>query len=87
MLEKKMSLLFLLLFNGDGGVVVQALGGKHLRQLALPSRGLLQLGPLVLEPDLNLVLLQPQLSRKAGPAGIVLVVFDFVASHLLSSVR
>ena len=42
-------------------MVVQSLGGQHLCQLSLLSRALLQLRPLVLEPDLDLVLVQAQL--------------------------
>ena len=43
-------------------MVVQPLGSQHLRQLSLVTRGLLQLGPLVLEPDLDLVLIEPEVS-------------------------
>ena len=43
-------------------MIIQALCAQHLRQLPLVPRGLLQLGPLVLEPDLDLVLVEPQLA-------------------------
>ena len=45
-------------------MVVQPLGRQHLRQLALVPGRLLDLGPLVLEPDLDLALVQPQLLRE-----------------------
>ena len=46
-------------------MVVKALGGQHLRQLAPAACRLLDLGPLVLEPDLDLILVQPQLLGEA----------------------
>ena len=52
----------LLLLRGHGLMVVESLGLQHLGQIALVPRGLLQLGPLVLEPDLDLVLVKPQLA-------------------------
>ena len=51
----------LLLVRGEGGVVVEALGLQHLRQLPSPPLRLLELGPLILEPDLDLALLETQL--------------------------
>ncbi len=48
-------------------MVVQALSRQHLRQLTLLPAALLQLGPLVLEPDLDLVLVQPQRIGKVAP--------------------
>ena len=51
----------LLLVEGGGGVVVEPLGAQHLGQLALVAARLLQLGPLILEPDLDLVFVQAQL--------------------------
>ncbi len=41
-------------------MVVQPLRGQHLGQVALLAAALLQLGPLVLEPDLDLGLVQPE---------------------------
>ena len=61
----------LVLVDGDGGVVVQALGLQHLGQVALVARSLLQLGPLVLEPDLDLGLVQAELVGQALPAVLV----------------
>ncbi len=49
-------------------MVVQTLGGQHLRQLALLSRALFDFRPLVLEPDLDLVLIQPQLDGEVAPS-------------------
>ena len=42
-------------------MVVEPLGLQHLGKVALVPRGLLELGPLVLEPDLDLVLVEAQL--------------------------
>ena len=53
------------LVNGDGGVVVQPLRLEHLGQVSLVPRRLLQLGPLVLEPDLDLRLVEPQFVGQA----------------------
>ena len=52
-------------------MVVQPLGLEHLGQVALVARRLLQLGPLVLEPDLDLRLVQPQLVGQALPPVLV----------------
>ena len=54
----------LLLFNCGCTVIVKTLGTQHLRQLALLSRALFQLGPLVLEPDFDLALVQTKLLKK-----------------------
>ena len=61
----------LVLVDGDGGVVVEPLRLKHLGQVALVARRLLQLGPLVLEPDLDLRLVQPQLVGQVLPPVLV----------------
>jgi hypothetical protein len=55
------------LVHGHRRVVVQPLGHQHLGQLALGSGTLLDLGALVLEPDLDLVLVEAQLARQALP--------------------
>ena len=57
----------LVLVHRNRAVVVQSLGGQHLGQLALGAGGLLDLGPLVLEPDLDLVLIQTELIGKIPP--------------------
>ncbi len=56
-----------LLVHRDSGVVVQPLRCQHLRQLPLLPTALLQLGPLVLEPDLDLVLVQPERLGQVSP--------------------
>ena len=61
----------LLLVHGYRGVIVKALRRQHLGQLALAARRLFDLGPLVLEPDLDLVLVQPQLLREVLPPLLV----------------
>ena len=61
----------LVLVDGDGGVVVEPLRLEHLGQVALVARRLLQLGPLVLEPDLDLRLVQPQLVGQVLPPVLV----------------
>ena len=48
-------------------MVVEALGVQHLGQLPLLPVALLELGSLVLEPDLDLILVQPQLSAQVSP--------------------
>ena len=48
-------------------MVVEALRSEHLCQVALVSRGLLQLSPLILEPDLDLRLVQSQLIGQVAP--------------------
>ena len=48
-------------------MVVEALGLQHLGQLTLLPRALLQLGALVLEPDLYLIVIEPQLGRQGPP--------------------
>jgi len=48
-------------------VIVETLGIQHLGQLALVPRALLQLGSLVLEPDLDLILIEPQFSAEMLP--------------------
>ena len=52
-------------------MVVEPLRLEHLGQVALVARRLLQLGPLVLEPDLDLRLVQPQLVGQALPPVLV----------------
>ena len=49
-------------------MVVESLRRQHLRQLPLLPAALLQLGTLVLEPDLDLVLVQPQRLGQVAPA-------------------
>ena len=49
-------------------MVVEPLRLEHLGQVALVPRRLLQLGALVLEPDLELVLGQPQLGTEMFPS-------------------
>lgn len=61
----------LLFVKSNGGVVVEALLSQHLGQLALVASRLLQLGTLVLEPDLDLSLVEPQLRGQALPALLV----------------
>ncbi len=58
-------------------MVVQPLRRQHLGQVALLPRGLLQLGPLVLEPDLNLRLVEPQVGGQRLPALLVEVAVLF----------
>ena len=57
----------LLLVQGDRLVVVETLGVQHLGQLALLPGRLLQLGSLVLEPDLQLVLAEAELRAEVLP--------------------
>jgi hypothetical protein len=52
-------------------VVVQPLGHQHLGQLALLPAALLDLGALVLEPDLDLVLVEVQLRGQVLPPLLV----------------
>ena len=61
----------LVLVDRDGGVVVKPLCLEHLGQVALVACCLLQLGPLVLEPDLDLRLVQPQLVGQVLPPVLV----------------
>ena len=61
----------LLLVHGYRGVIVKALRRQHLGQLALAARRLFDLGPLVLEPDLDLILVQPELLREVLPPLLV----------------
>ena len=56
-----------LLVVDDGLVVVKALRLEHLGKVALVTRRLLQLGSLVLEPDLQLVLGEAELDTKVPP--------------------
>ena len=58
----------LLFINGHCVVIVKSLSLQHLSQLPFLSCGLLQLGSLVLEPDLQLVLAQSQLSTEILPS-------------------
>lgn len=46
-------------------MVVQPLGRQHLGELALRPARLLDLGPLVLKPNLDLVLVEAEVLRKA----------------------
>ena len=48
-------------------MVVESLGRQHLGQLAPLPAALLDLGPLVLEPNLDLVLVQPKLVGQVLP--------------------
>ena len=57
-------LLLLLIVHPHRLVVVQPLGIQHLGQVPLVPRRLLQLRSLVLEPDLDLVLIEAKLARK-----------------------
>ena len=57
----------LLLVQGDRLVVVETLGVQHLGQLALLPGRLLQLGSLVLEPDLDLILVEAELPGQVPP--------------------
>ncbi len=52
-------------------MVVQPLCRQHLGQVALFPAALLQLGPLVLEPDLDLRLVQSEVIGEAAPALLV----------------
>ena len=56
-----------ILIHRDCGMIVQALGRQHLGQLAPLPRALLDLGPLVLKPDLDLILVQAQLIGQVFP--------------------
>lgn len=56
--------VLVVLVDGHGGVVVQALGHELQGERVLLAGGLLDLGALVLEPDLDLVLVQLQLVRQ-----------------------
>ena len=49
-------------------MIVQTLGIQHLGQLSLVPRTLLELGSLVLKPDLDLILIKPQLSAEMLPS-------------------
>ena len=49
-------------------MIVKSLSLQHLSQLPFLSCGLLQLGSLILEPDLQLVLAQSQLSTEILPS-------------------
>ena len=49
-------------------MVVQSLSHQHLGKITLLTRVLLDLGPLVLEPNLDLVLIQPQFLREVSSA-------------------
>ena len=57
----------LVLVHGDRLVVVQPLRLQHLGQVPLVPRRLLQLGPLVLEPDLQLVLGEAKFDAEVPP--------------------
>lgn len=59
--------LFLLLRERHGRVIVQTLGHQLEGERVLLRRALLDLGPLVLEPDLDLRLVQPQLGTERLP--------------------
>ena len=63
----KKKLLQHLFVVDDGLVVVKALRLEHLGKVALVTRRLLQLGALVLEPDLQLVLGEAELDTKVPP--------------------
>jgi len=63
-LSSEESVLFI---NGHCVVIVQSLSLQHLGQLSLLSSRLLQLGSLVLEPDLELVLTESELSTEILP--------------------
>lgn len=74
---------------GGGGMVVQALRHEVHRQSVLVARGFLDFGPLVLEPDLDLGLVEAELLRKTlapllrqVPVGLKL---SFEPLQLLSS--
>ena len=54
-------------------MVVKPLGRKHLGQITLAASGLLQLGALVLEPDLDLGLVQAKLVGQLLPPILVQV--------------
>lgn len=53
--------VLLVLLDGGGGMVVQSLRHQLQRQPVLEAAGLFDLGPLVLEPDLDLGLVQVEL--------------------------
>ena len=59
--------------DGHGRVVVEALGHQLQRQRVLLAVGLFDLGALVLEPDLDLVLVQAELARQILAALLVQV--------------
>ena len=54
------------LVHHHGLVVVQPLLLQQLRQVALAAAGLLQLGSLVLEPDLDLVVVESELGGEGA---------------------
>ena len=60
-----------LLIYGNGGVVVKALRRQHLSKLALVPARLLKLCPLVLEPDLDLGLVEAELVGQVLPPVLV----------------
>ena len=70
--------------DGDRRVVVQSLSGQHLGQVALVAAGLLQLGPFVLEPDLDLGLVEAEF-RGEAPSSVFVEVAIVV--ELLSQSR
>ncbi len=61
------------LVNWDRGMVVQTLGSQHFCQVAFCTCGLFQFRPLVLEPDLDLGFVQPQLVGERPPSILIQV--------------
>lgn len=59
--------VLLVLLDGGGGMVVQSLRHQLQRQPVLEAAGLFDLGPLVLEPDLDLGLVEVELLGQGLP--------------------
>ena len=59
--------LLLVFLNGGGGVVVQSLRHELQRQAVLEAAGLFNFSSLVLEPDLDLRLVEAELLRQGLP--------------------
>ena len=78
----------LIIFINNCLMIVESLSIQHLGQFPLLPRTLLQLGSLVLEPDLDLILVQPQLSAQVSPPllGQVSVCLELL-SQLVELVR
>ena len=79
------------LINGDSGVVVESLGHELQGQWVLVPGGFLDLGPLVLEPDFDLIFVELQLvGQLLAPLLVEVAVlgeFGFEAGQLLRRER
>ena len=65
--------------DGYGRMVVKSLGHEHLSQFTFLSRAFLDFGPLVLEPDFDLVLIQAQFGGQISSPLLsqISVIFEF----------